>query len=526
MTLTVVVGDQRVTRRVSGLKIKASSPGGFESVEFSVARKLDRSLFDQFTDVLVYDAATGEQVGGGRLMDQGRNDDGTWSVSCIGEGFASTTDRTEPYILVDRSLDNWFQSFAPNTRFKVQSAQDGLQYGTADAGLAFTVDAGNWGQDRFIRATYPLLTRAGQRAGAMLMNFRAGFSDGNHRVQVLLSSSLANSTPLDAPYSTATGATAPVVGNHFPEDRSDVHIQVNRTNGNGAGGDAAWMLAYGIVVVAQRMDRNRAVITGGVYASGKVTLDQAFTDVIARFCPRLDLAAGTIDAGTYQYDQLAWFDGISPKAVLDDMLNLEPTFSWHVWGKGPNGWETELVQTPTEVRYEASTVDGFSAPSPSLEVYNSVDVRWRDVIGQVQVTTVTSPVPALDEAGITRSTTLDLADELGSAAQATARGLTFLGDHAVPPNAGTLTVARRIYDGRTGRWVHPWNIRPGSLIRVRGIQPTPDTLNTTSPDGVTIFRIVVATYDEDSRTAVLELDTYSLDQQQAIASLFKRSRKR
>jgi hypothetical protein len=526
MTLTVVVGDQRATRRVSGLKIKASSPGGFESVEFNVARKLDRSLFDQFTDVLVYDAATGEQVGGGRLMDQGRNDDGTWSVSCIGEGFASTTDRTEPYILVDRSLDGWFQSYAPNTRFKVQSAQDGLQYGVPDAGLAFTVDAGNWAINRFLRATYPLLARSGQLVGGLLLTTKAAVNDAGPRTQVLANNPFFVNAPLDAAWSTASTALAFWCGTHFPADRTELSIQINASAGAMGGGDNVWLLASNIVVLAQRLDRNRAAITGAVYSSGKVTLDQAFIDVIARFCPRLDLAAGTIDAGTYQYDQLAWFDGISPKAVLDDMLNLEPTFSWHVWGKGPNGWETELVQTPTEVRYEASTVDGFSAPSPSLEVYNSVDVRWRDVIGQVQVTTVTSPVPALDEAGITRSTTLDLADELGSAAQATARGLTFLGDHAVPPNAGTLTVARRIYDGRTGRWVHPWNIRPGSLIRVRGIQPTPDTLNTTSPDGVTIFRIVVATYDEDSRTAVLELDTYSLDQQQAIASLFKRSRKR
>jgi hypothetical protein len=526
MTLAVTLAGSAITSQVSDLKIKASSPGGFESVDFNVARRLDQSLFDQLTDVLVHDAATGEQVGGGRLMDQGRNDDGTWSVSCIGEGFASMTDRTEPYILVDRSLDSWFQSFAPNTRFKVQSAQDSLQYGVPDAGLVFTVEAGNWAINRFVRADYPLLYRAGQLLGGLILTTKGSVSDPGPRTQVLFSNASAGGTVYDAAWSTSSTQLIFVAGTHFPADRSIPDVQINAAAINMGGGDNVWMLAYGIAVVAQRLDKNRAAITGSTYNSGKVTIDQAFTDVVARFCPRLNLANATIDLGTYQYDQLAWFDGISPKAVLDDMLALEPTFAWHVWGKGTNGWETELVQAPAAVRYEASTVDGFSAPTPSTEVYNSVDVRWRDVIGQVQVTTVTAPVPSLDAVGVVRSTTIDLADELGSAAQATARGQAVLTEHSVPPNAGTLTLARPVFDRTTGRFAQPWNIRPGSLIRVRGIQPTPDTLNATSPDGVTVFRIVVASYDDDAHTAVLELDTYSLDQQQAIAELYKRGRKR
>jgi hypothetical protein len=526
MTLSVWLGSQNITKQVSALKLASSSPGGFESVEFDIARRLDQALIDASADVLVYDAATGEQVGGGRIDDQGRKDDGRWSVSCIGEGFASMTDRTEPYVLVDKSLDSWFQNYAPNNRFKAQPGQDSLQYGVPDAGLVFTVEAGNWAIGRFVRADYPLLNRSGQLLGGLILTTKASVNDAGPRTQVLFSNPFAGGTVYDAAWSTSSTQLIFVAGTHFPADRSVPDIQINAAAGGMGGGDAVWLLAYGIAVVAQRLDKNRAAITGSTYASGKVTIDQAFIDMVARFCPRLDLTTASIDVGTYQFDQLAWFDGISPKAAIEDMLGLEPTFAWHVWGKGPAGWQTELVQYPTTVRYEASTADGYQAPTPFGELYNSVDVRWKDVIGQTQVTTVTSYVQSLAEAGVTRSTVIDLADEVGSASQAVARGTAFLQDHAVPPNAGTLIVARRIYDYSTNRWVRPWNIRPGSLIRVRGIQPTPDTLNTTSPDGVTVFRIVGVSYEDETRTATLALDTYALDQQQAIAELYKRGRKR
>jgi len=527
MTLTLTLDGQPIGRLVSGLKIKSSSPGGFESVEFDVVRKLDKALFEQFTDVLVHDSATGEQVGGGRLLDQGRNDDGTWSVSCIGEGFASLTDRTEPYILVDRVLDNWYQSYAPNSRFKAVPGQDESWFGTGEAGLRFTVDGGNWATGRFVRSTYPLLGRSGQKLGGIYLAYRAGLPATTARVQGVASGPSGTYTVFDSPFLTSeSGPGYYVAGPDFPADSTEIGLQIIQNTSGGLGGDLVWVLVTQLAVLAQRLDKSRSAVTGTVYGTGKVTLDQAFTDMVARFCPRLSLSDATIDVGSYQYDQLAWFDGISPKAALEDMLALEPLFAWHVWGKGASGWETELVRAPIQVRYEATTADGFNAPTPSTEVYNAVDVRWRDVIGQVQITRVTSYVASLDDAGITRSVTIDLADEMGSADQAAARGAAFLEDHAVPPNAGTLTITQRIYDAFAGRWVRPWNIRPGSLIRVRGIQPTPDNLNTTSPDGTTVFRVVVASYDHDARRAVLELDTYSLDQQQAIAQLYKRGRRR
>ena len=38
--------------------------------------------------------------------------------------------------------------------------------------------------------------------------------------------------------------------------------------------------------------------------------------------------------------------------------------------------------------------------------------------------------------------------------------------------------------------VQPWELRPGKLIRVRGIQANADALNSTERDGVTVFKVI------------------------------------
>src|SRR5205085_7027166 len=101
---------------------------------------------------------------------------------------------------------------------------------------------------------------------------------------------------------------------------------------------------------------------------------------------------------------------------------------------------------------------------------------------------------------------IDLGDEPGSAANAQQVGDQFLAQHATPPNAGTLTVARRIRDLDTGRMVEPYEIRPGELVRVRGTRPYPDSLNASARDGVTVFRLVQTDWSDSDGTCRLSLD--------------------
>src|SRR5690606_19745191 len=95
------LGSLSLTRVVSNLVIKNVSPGGFASVEFDLPRRLDQTRLPNDSQVRVYDTATAEQVGGGRLIEQGLSSDGMWRVSCLGEGLAALQDRTEPYMVID-----------------------------------------------------------------------------------------------------------------------------------------------------------------------------------------------------------------------------------------------------------------------------------------------------------------------------------------------------------------------------------------------------------------------------------------
>jgi hypothetical protein len=51
----------------------------------------------------------------------------------------------------------------------------------------------------------------------------------------------------------------------------------------------------------------------------------------------------------------------------------------------------------------------------------------------------------------------------------------------------------------------PWEIRPGNLIRVRGVLPNADSLNASTRDGVAVFRIAATEYRQSENAATLEL---------------------
>jgi hypothetical protein len=127
-------------------------------------------------------------------------------------------------------------------------------------------------------------------------------------------------------------------------------------------------------------------------------------------------------------------------------------------------------------------------------------------------------VQELTDAGLNREAFLDIGSDR-SANDANQAGDVFLSEHKTPPNAGTLTVARPIVDLIGGGMVQPYEIRPGNLIRVRGVLPRVDSLNAQERDGLTVFRIIGMQYRASSGTAELELDSYPLTIAQALAAL-------
>ena len=210
--------------------------------------------------------------------------------------------------------------------------------------------------------------------------------------------------------------------------------------------------------------------------------------------------------------------------ILEECLEQETAYTWHVWEKRPRGWRTELVAKPTEVGYDATIDYGFDLPAPVTDVFDSVHVTGTSPGGRPVSTERTQSIPALADAGIARAASISL-DEPFTTEAANAKGDGFLADHRQPPGAGTVTLAAPVLDRATGRMVHPWQIRSGRLIRLRQPRPRLAGADPTAVDGASIFRLVSTSYDSASNTATCELDRPTYTERRALADLIQRSKK-
>lgn len=543
VVLETVDGRESITREVSNLVTKNSSPGGFASVEFDLVRRLDRSRLSPKARVFVYDTATGEQVGGGRIIEQGMSDDGTWKVACLGEGLAALQDIDEPYMVVDADLKPWarVEQIGVKTKMigrkqrknrsgtsgsvsmprrkivtsivsaeaKLGSAPDGSE----TEGLLFQVPEGTTvAPAATLRAMILTPFLCGQRLGAYGYRVRAGKNAATWETHgVSMTGHSASETDRVTPFVTGnSGMDWQVHTTNFAASRDGVQLRI--VTSAAATTDArTWAHVTDLIVRTQLLDRNGNVRPGSDHASSTVGASSVFTDLIKRRCPTLEI--GNIANSTRAFSQLAWYDGVTAKEVLDELCEADGTVTYHAWEANADG-KTVINLDPVSptVRYELSTKHGYSAPSPTSEVYDRVVVTYTDSSGYVDRLVVDRSTD-----GNPRSQTINLTAVPSGETLATIANQ-FLDAFAAPPNSGTITVAERVQDLWTGRWVHPAAIRSGYLCRVRGVQPTPDTLNPEAKqDGVTIFRIATSTYADG--VATLELDQPVLNQDRALAAL-------
>lgn len=519
--LTTPDGVQRmVTRQVSGLTFTTKIRGGFASANLTMSRPLDAPPIPALSELAVFDARTGRTVWEGRISGPGRRSGARGQevqLVAIGEGVASMQDVDTPYMIVDSDLSSWDEQQAARQGLR---ASVGSLPNSPDRGLVFkssgTVAAGDltfaWFRD---------LALCGQTIGALHFLWRSG-ETGSHALDIRVGDQPLSVSVTIATYpwnTTAGGALFAFSQADWPATSAPKFVW--RMTSSGDVPDTAWSAITAATVYARLLGTDRQPLPNATYQSVPwLTADRVFTDVVARFCPRLDIESAVLEPGSFTFTQLSWPSSITPEKVVDEVLEMEPDFAWAVWEKQPNGrWRTEFKRLESTVRYEATVVDGYDAPAPGSDVYDRAVVRWRDAAGEDQVTVVTNTVPELAAAGMSRTKTLDLGDEVGSAAQAQQYGTAFLADHDVAPNAGTLTIARRLRDLITGRYVDPWEVRSGALVRVRGIQSTPDDLNATSPNGLTVARIVATRFDADEGICEADLDVPALTEQRMIAQL-------
>lgn len=520
-------GDRIVTASVRDLAFRSVVPGGYAACTISLHRPLSvqPDEIDYYATLTVYDARSAETVWEGRVEDLGRGagaDGQIWDIAAVGPS-AHAHDRTLPLIYVDRRHD----VFKPNQFHKQYVSVDTVGADTTPA-IRTTVRNGSaisLGIVSDLVTIEPYL--AGQKIARLSYTWDAGFSGGGTLwlTRWLTYTGPAGTEVVAASVSPTTSGgtlTAKLVSDGGAivngNDVASIDL-VKAVSTTTVTDDAVWLTYWTIVVRTLLLTKAGAEITTG-YTADTVLASEVVADLLGRVLTAYDGANASITTTSYAITQLAYPDGADAAKVLGDLLTFEPDTFWAAWELNPvtGKYRFEYSTWPTTVRYEADIADGFDSPGSATDLYNAVRVRYREDDGQLRTVQRTQTVAALTAAGLTREAFLDLGDELGGAANANRAGDQFLAQHAAPPNAGTLIIGRRILDVTAGRMVDPWLIKPGALIRVRGVLPRVDALNATARDGVTVFRVVGVTYRASTGTAELELDSMPVTVAGALAA--------
>jgi hypothetical protein len=522
VTLQTSRRTMRVTRQVRDLSLRSTSPGGFASASIQLDRPiaLQPDELAYYARLVICDGRHSGIVFDGRVEDMGRGagaDGQVWDIVAMGPA-AHAHDRTVPYIAVDSSMERWERSTGSSRTSAISQGE----YSDDVPGWILQAPEGtvcptSWVAD--------IVYRAIRNTGGKIGRAKARVDNGGASVDWSDDMTTGIGTPTTFVHRVDwTGAILTLNaqrGGTIPADHDIVTLRITRTGASTVATNNVWGHFIDIVVLATLKDKAGSDVSTSLYGNNWFLAHWIVEDLLGRYLTRYDGANARVDAATYHIDQLAYPDGADQAKVLDDLMILEPAFTWHAWEQNPaNGKHRfEWVSWPTTVRYDARAVDGFVSPSSADGLYNRVTVRYRSPDQTIRSLTRTQTVPELTDAGFDRQAFIDLGDEIGSATNAAQAGDQWLVDHMAPPNEGTLTVARPILDRYQGRMVAPWEILPGQLIRVRGVQPRVDALNPTTRDGVTVFRIKSVEYRSAAGAATLELDTYSQTTMRALAKL-------
>ena len=523
--LAVSIGNDHLTLKVEGLSFRKEAVGGVANITLQLSAPLSSFALTAFDKVRVTDGRSAVVIAEGRVTDPGRTastDGQKWTTTALGPAMHAS-DRNTALVYVDTSQESFVRDGNNSTKGLVTTNDErgtaGLPTLSIQADDGKTVGtswSGGWISRR--------VSQAGMKLARVKATLDCGVTDANFTLRMRCrTDGDAGTVAASQTASTAAADLSGVVVTNFTNGQNQLSLLCARSTSSVAATENTWFEWYNIVQRTMLVDASGSDITTG-YTADTILAHEVVKDLLGRLLDQYDGPNATIDtSASYAIDQLSYPDGISAREVLDDLMMLEPAYRWTT---GPdvtgNGYSFSWELWPTSVRYEANLEDGGDFPTTTTELYNRVAVRWVSERGLQRVTEVSGACPLLDDAGLSRTAILDVSNEIGTSAAATRIGQNFLAEHKYPPNAGTLNVARPIRDLQTGRMVQPFEIEPGELIRVRGVESYPDALNASSNDGQTVFRIWAMTYTADVNTAQLELDTYPRTTAQALARLQRR----
>jgi hypothetical protein len=525
--------DTHITRLIDDVEFSTAAPGGFDTCNFEMAKPIFDSPEELAVEsrVYVYDTRNGRTIWEGKLTDPGRSFDDSghkWSMTAMGPK-KHASDRVSPYVAIDSNLDAWKQGFtvvpeadASNSVVPNQDDSPALLF-KFPRGIAVA-------QGDVITMRYDLIGDAGMKIGAFRYTHQEGQTSASWEIrggtkQIGGGVTIARTQTYDLAVRTIGVIDSADVGTN--EDQALVRaaragIATNVTTDN------TWQAITAFYVIAKlyKSDGNYRTATG-VYPIGYLTADWIVTDLLVRFCPLFDAANAVVDVTTYQIDQFSYPTGTRTFDLLNDLSLFHPDKRFCAWETNPatGKYRVEWTGWGAQPRYEATTQDGIDLPGSSTDLYSRVTVQGIDPRGRVQslvVETTDATVLRLLDGLEREAEPIDLGSEVFSTANATRVGNQFLSANNTPPASGTLTVKRAIRDLLTGRIIQPWEIRAGSLIRVRGLSPTATGVTASDRDGATVFRVAGTSFRDSDQTASLTLDSRSYSIEQILARLARR----
>lgn len=530
--ITVRVGDVHMTERIEALAFRKEAVGGLKNITFRLANPINRLDPDlvPLRTVTLFDAGTAEVIAEGRVSDPGRSatvDGQMWDAACFGPA-QHASDRWFPYIVVDQaSRDGWRQVDRVTKGGNwTQSTKPGSTSDTAAEAQVFQFPQGlTVGTSDEISSRYERIREAGMKLGGFGVDTDGGSTDTDYQTRVWpRTDGAGGSASVAATLSTSAASTNSVVVTDFSNGCNTVDLKFRRLAGSGAvANDNKWAAFSNFVIRSLLLNADGTERTTG-YANQYVLAHEVVNDLLGRILVKYDAAVSSVDtSAAFHIDSLIYPDGVTAEQVFEDLMRFEPAYRWAAFPGGRFVWEP----WPTAIRYVATLEDSGYFPVSTQELFNNVEVWFVDNRGRTRSQLRTMACQLLDDEGEVRTAQLDMGDSIQTTTAANRVGDNFLAAHNVPANAGTLSVSRPILDLKTGRMVRPQLIEPGELVLVRGLEGYVDSLNASSSDGQTVFRIWAMNYGSDTDTAVLELDTYPRDTAKAIRKLMtRRIRKR
>lgn len=197
-------------------------------------------------------------------------------------------------------------------------------------------------------------------------------------------------------------------------------------------------------------------------------------EVVRASCPKFSLAGIAVSTAA-KVDPLIYPDPVEPRQVFDEMLAFAPAgvtdapWAWAVWEKVGSLYRLVYEPIPDEIAYETSVAQGARLSGLRFDpaaIFNKAVVHFFDERGEPQEASRTQVVAELDDAGITRVTSVGPI-QTSLTAQAERIGDLLLEENKRPARSATLAVqGEDVRERASGASVAFYRIRAGRRIRI------------------------------------------------------------